>query len=151
MNRLNSKKGQALVELALVLPILLLLALGITEFGRAWYYDNALDDAVRAGVRKASEQYPAPTANDPTITAYVVGEITSYIPSLAGSFTANNVQVFPPTAANGKLVTVTASYVFSEPILISLNSLVSVFSLGDIPTSITLQRTGTMYYELAIP
>jgi Flp pilus assembly protein TadG len=146
MKRLNNQKGQALVEFALVAPILLIMVLGITEFARAWYYENALDVGVRAGVRKASEQYPAPTTDDPAIVTYVQTEVNAYVSSMpAGSVT---VKVDPPSVSNGHLVTVTASYIFVEPILATLNSLFNTFFQKNISTSFTLQRTGTMYYEL---
>jgi Flp pilus assembly protein TadG len=45
------RKGQALVEFALVLPLLLLLILGIVEFGRAWNAKQILTDAAREGAR----------------------------------------------------------------------------------------------------
>lgn len=43
--------GQALVEMALVLFLLLLLVIGIFEFGRAMYIKNTLTHAARAGAR----------------------------------------------------------------------------------------------------
>ena len=43
--------GQALVEFALVLPLLVLLTLGIVEFGRAWNARQVVTDAARAGAR----------------------------------------------------------------------------------------------------
>jgi Flp pilus assembly protein TadG len=46
-------KGQAIVELALVLFLLLLLVMGIFEFGRAMYIKNTLVHAARAGARAA--------------------------------------------------------------------------------------------------
>jgi Flp pilus assembly protein TadG len=46
-------RGQAIVELALVLFLLLLLVLGIFEFGRAMYIKNTLTHAARAGARAA--------------------------------------------------------------------------------------------------
>jgi Flp pilus assembly protein TadG len=147
MNRLNNQRGQALVEFAFVAVVLLVMVLGVTEFGKAWYYDNALDNAVRTAVRKASET-PYDGSYASTVSGYVTSEITASVPSMGGGVA---VTVVPPSAANGKLVTVTASYAFDEPILSSLNSLASTFSFGAIPTSFTLQRTGTMYYELTIP
>jgi len=45
--------GQALVEMAFILPILLLLVLGIFEFGRAMYTKNSLTNAARAAARAA--------------------------------------------------------------------------------------------------
>lgn len=45
--------GQALVEMAIVLPLLILLVMGIFEFGRAMYIKNTLTHAARAGARAA--------------------------------------------------------------------------------------------------
>jgi Flp pilus assembly protein TadG len=43
--------GQSLVEFALVVPLLLLLVIGIAEFGRAWMTKNILTGAAREAVR----------------------------------------------------------------------------------------------------
>ena len=43
--------GQAMVEFALVLPILLILVIGIIEFGRAWNAYQVITDAAREGAR----------------------------------------------------------------------------------------------------
>lgn len=48
------RKGQALVEFALTLPILLLLVFGIVEFGRAFQAWVTLQNAARAAARFAS-------------------------------------------------------------------------------------------------
>ena len=48
-----NEKGQALVELALVLGLLFLLVLGIFEFGQAMFNKNTLNQAARAGARTA--------------------------------------------------------------------------------------------------
>jgi Flp pilus assembly protein TadG len=45
--------GQALVEMAILLPLLMLLVMGIFEFGRAMYIKNTLTNAARAGARTA--------------------------------------------------------------------------------------------------
>lgn len=47
------QNGQALVEFALVLPILLLLVMGIIEFGRALYLKNTYSNAARSAARVA--------------------------------------------------------------------------------------------------
>ena len=49
----NGKRGQAVLELALVLPLLLIVVFGITEFGRAWMTMNVLTSAAREGCRLA--------------------------------------------------------------------------------------------------
>jgi Flp pilus assembly protein TadG len=46
-------KGSAVVELAIVLPVLLLILFGITEFGRAWMTVNLMATAAREGARLA--------------------------------------------------------------------------------------------------
>ena len=53
--------GQAIVEFALVAPILLLLVLGIVDFGRAFYTYHVLIDAAREGARVAVVANPATT------------------------------------------------------------------------------------------
>jgi Flp pilus assembly protein TadG len=47
-------EGQALIEFALVLPVLLIMIVGIIEFGRAWNLHQVLTDAAREGARKAA-------------------------------------------------------------------------------------------------
>ena len=46
-------RGQALVEFALILPILLILMLGILDFGRAVAAYNSVSNAARSAVRVA--------------------------------------------------------------------------------------------------
>jgi Flp pilus assembly protein TadG len=46
------RRGQATVEFALILPVLLLLVLGIIEFGKAWNLAQMATDAVREGARQ---------------------------------------------------------------------------------------------------
>lgn len=49
----RGEAGQSLVELALALPILLALLVGIFEFGRAWNVRQVLTAAAREGARMA--------------------------------------------------------------------------------------------------
>jgi Flp pilus assembly protein TadG len=49
----GGEEGQALVEFALVLPILLFLLLGIVDFARAWNVYEVLTDAGREATRLA--------------------------------------------------------------------------------------------------
>jgi Flp pilus assembly protein TadG len=46
--------GQAAVEFALVLPFLLVMLIGIVEFGRAWNQHQVITDAARESARAAS-------------------------------------------------------------------------------------------------
>jgi Flp pilus assembly protein TadG len=49
----RSEDGQALVEFALVIPILLLMILGLVEFSRAWNTQQVLTDAAREALRSS--------------------------------------------------------------------------------------------------
>ncbi len=51
---MKSQKGQAIVETALILPILLMLLFGITDFGRLFHAYLTLDHAGREAARAAS-------------------------------------------------------------------------------------------------
>jgi Flp pilus assembly protein TadG len=50
----RSERGQALVEAALLLPILMVLAMGAVDFGRAYYAYTTLANAAREGAICAS-------------------------------------------------------------------------------------------------
>lgn len=51
--RRDGRRGQSLVEFALVLPVLLLVFMGILDFGRAIFAYNSLSNAAREGARVA--------------------------------------------------------------------------------------------------
>jgi Flp pilus assembly protein TadG len=49
--RSTRRPGQALVEFALIAPLLLLIILGMVEFARAWSAHHVIADAAREGAR----------------------------------------------------------------------------------------------------
>jgi Flp pilus assembly protein TadG len=49
----QDRRGQALVEFALVMPILLILIMAVIDFGRAWNLHQTITDAAREGARQA--------------------------------------------------------------------------------------------------
>jgi len=53
MNRFRSQKGAALLEAAITVPIILLICVGIFEFGRAYQTWQVLTNAAREGARAA--------------------------------------------------------------------------------------------------
>ncbi len=53
MKRLKNEKGQAMVEFAVILPILLILIMGIIDFGWLFYNQLALNNSCREGARFA--------------------------------------------------------------------------------------------------
>ena len=80
----RSEKGQAMVEFALVAPILFLILFGIIQFGIAFMNSVALTDAVRAGARKAAVSRTAANPTQATTTA-VLGAATDLDPSKLSS------------------------------------------------------------------
>lgn len=61
------QRGQSLVEFALVLPVLLVLLLGIADFGRVFAAGIILEAAARNGAEAAAQEYLQLARNSPTI------------------------------------------------------------------------------------
>lgn len=57
VDHMKKKKGQALVEFALMLPIILFLLLGIVDFGRILYAANTINMASQEAVRYSGLGY----------------------------------------------------------------------------------------------
>jgi TadE-like protein len=87
-------KGQSLVEAAITLPIVLLLALGVTDLGRAFYYREAVTNSVRQALRMAVSSYQHGTADSvcaSTSGGPVAVTVTSAVPASGGAiFTIAN-------------------------------------------------------------
>jgi Flp pilus assembly protein TadG len=96
-----SERGAVAVEFALLVPILVMILLGIMEFGRAYNVQTALTNAAREGVRAMAinnTQAGARTA--------VRNAATQLNPALAdGNITFN-----PASCAVGSQMTVTVNY-----------------------------------------
>jgi len=75
----GSERGQSLVELALVVPLLLLLLVGIIEIGRFAYYSILVSNAARAGA-----QYGAQSLATAADAAGIVTAATSDAGSATG-------------------------------------------------------------------
>jgi hypothetical protein len=51
---MRNQKGQSIVEFALVLPLLLVILMGIVDFGWVLHHQTQLDHAVRVGARRGA-------------------------------------------------------------------------------------------------
>src|SRR5437016_9760379 len=58
-----SKRGQAIVETALLLPILMLLVMGSADLGRVFYYSIAVTNAAREAARQGTYYDPVNSGN----------------------------------------------------------------------------------------
>ncbi len=101
MKAVRSDRGAAAVEFALVAPILILLVVGIAEFGRAYNVQNSLSAAAREGVRVMALKNDPAKAQDAAINA---------APSVALS--SGDVAV-SPSCSPGADATVTITYQFA--------------------------------------
>lgn len=73
------QRGVAAVEMALLLPMMLLIFAGIVEFGRAFWYYDALAKATRDGARAMSLQPKA------TIQTIGIGEAQTIVINAANA------------------------------------------------------------------
>ena len=69
--RLTGERGTALIETALTLPLLLLVSVGIFEFGRAFQTWQVLTNAAREGARLAVLPNPVAGAVDARVRSYL--------------------------------------------------------------------------------
>ena len=102
MNRHQSARGVAAVELALTMIPLLVLTFGVTEYGRAIYTYNAIDKASRDAARYLTA--PTPGAADPNADArnmVVYGNAQGTGPRLAPGLTTGMVNICDATSCPG--------------------------------------------------
>lgn len=82
----RSRKGQSLVETALVAPVLILLAVLVVDVGRAFYYREAVTNAARQALRVAVQSGQHATADGYCSTSNGVGRavtVSSPLPDLS--------------------------------------------------------------------
>ncbi len=96
-------RGAALVETALVLPILILLIFGIVEFGRAYNAQITLTHSAREGVRELA-------------ITQDVGQATTTAKNAATSLDPAQISVTTTSCNTGQPVTLTVSYPFTYDI-----------------------------------
>ena len=76
MRRRGGQQSQALIEFALVSPVLLLLLFGIVDIGRAIFYYDTINHAAREGARtavRASNQLPTNADVLTTVSTQMLG------------------------------------------------------------------------------
>jgi len=96
------QRGQSLLEFAMVLPLLLLIALGVIEFGRAYYQYNTLSKAVREAARYMSMQKYDSVGRDRAKNMAVYGNREGTgTPCLPG-LTVGNITVTPRDHEGGQ-------------------------------------------------
>ena len=129
--RLNTRnrgdRGQALVELALIAPILIILMLGVIDYGRVYFAYISVTNGARIGADYAATG-PTQAADTAAIKAAALADTTNL---LNQSPTNPDVTVTTANDSQGSLYAdVTMTYTFS-----------TLFPWPGLPTSIDIERT----------
>jgi Flp pilus assembly protein TadG len=141
------ESGLAMIEFAVVLPLMLLLILGVAELGRAFMQYNVLTKSVRDGVRHLAQYAPSGSSGTIDIDAQTMSETKNLVvygnsagagnPLLDG-FSPGQVTVVD---AGGENVRVDASYPY-QPVF---GPTLPTFGFGPaIPVTFTMQASVTM-------
>jgi len=96
--RLPVRKGAAMVEMALVLPVFLLLLLGIFEFGRALSISQMVTNASREGCRRAVLDGSTNTEIETYVEDFLSGSIGINTSDVTVEFYVNDVLANVSTA-----------------------------------------------------
>jgi Flp pilus assembly protein TadG len=134
-------RGQSFVELALAFPVLLLILLGLADFGRAFFYTSAIANAAREGAAYASLN--AGTATATTVgykvcneTGFVAWSPTASCPGVSTTVEQNGSPV-TGTVGKGSDVKVTVTYGFQ---------LISAYLVGRIVDTSPIQLRASATY-----
>ena len=142
---LRIERGSQIVELAIALPVLLVLLGAATEFARFFYTYSALTNAVRAGARHACKwQKDASWTFPETSTLVVYGDYsdTSHGPIVPG-LTTGNVVIQANGASVNNVDSVTVKIVnYKYQPLFDLGKLTGIPSLS---LNIDMNASATMH------
>ena len=143
---LAGEQGTALLETAMTLPLLLIVSVGIFEFGRAFQTWQVLTNAAREGARVAVLPNPAAGAAEARVRAYLA---SGALPTAA--ITATTVVVNPASTvgigggATASSSVVTVNYPFDFMVLQPVARL--LVSGSTIGSSFTLTASAEMRNE----
>src|SRR5690242_8482051 len=98
MGSSRRSKGQALVELALALPVLIVLVAGVLELGRGYSFATETSDAARDGARYVAGK--TATTNGPGLAA-MCSLITSDLAAVTSNVSCPTLVAHAPPFAAG--------------------------------------------------
>lgn len=134
--------GSTTVEMAVVLPLFLLLVFGIFEFGRVWLVVNNMNHASREAVRLAAVT-PSLTANDTAVIgrANTILATAGIIPGAPGIIGITVTNTAPPAGPPPRVVAVTIALTYTW--ITGIGPLYGFSFAGGIP----LASSATMCHE----
>jgi Flp pilus assembly protein TadG len=106
----RAQRGQALVEMGIVVVLLVTLLMGTIEFGRAWMIANMITHAARTGARTAAVAPPSSRNSSGVITntSAIQTQVLTQIQNVVGT-TGFTVDVTQPTIDGVPMVQVTVN------------------------------------------
>ena len=138
----HNEQGQSLVEIALLLPILLILFLGIAEVGFLLFSHVQVANAARSGARDGTLCKLQINGNDCTTTGLTtIVETAVYAEAASLNMNSLNTTVTwaAPSVQAGQPITVTVNYNHTSPII---SNLVPMF-----PAQIPVEHTVVMNFS----
>jgi Flp pilus assembly protein TadG len=108
----SSERGTALIEFALVLPLLLVLTLAALDLGRAFLAKNVLHQAAREGARMRVVMVNPASGSDVALVEERVRQVAA-----GGGLIPSSIQVSASASGGQDSVSVTAPFTFTFPLL----------------------------------
>jgi Flp pilus assembly protein TadG len=142
MKRMRSEQGAALLEAAITVPIILLISVGIFEFGRAYQTWQVLTNAAREGARIAVLTGTTDAAVTTRVRNYMQsGSLPNYATATV-TITRNVALTGPDTGSSIQI-----DYPFQFMVL---NPVVKLIAPSDNKTGapITMKSSAIMRYEM---
>jgi len=137
-------RGAAAVEMALVMPLLILMVMGMIDFGRAYSAQIQLSQAAREGVRLASLNTTGVAGGTVTANPYGDAAILARVQNAAGGVSGITVTTTycsdPPGPSQTAQVVAQAPFTW----ITGISGMSKFFGSGTFPTPTNLQSTGVM-------
>ena len=144
MQKLRAENGQALIEFALILPILLLIMLGVIEFGQAFNYQNDLTNMANQAIRYA-EVNSCGACGASKVETYI--PTTADVPSLKSATACFSSPYAAPAA--GQQITVKISSTFNWLSYLGLGASTKITSTVTGRLDVPYKNNGSDAYTLS--
>lgn len=131
-----SRRGNALLEFAIVLPLLMLIIIGCVDFARFLYIFAAVTNAAEEGATYGSVNPPTANGWQAEVTAAALAEPSGLLPMLAAADVSVTDTISNDPAVPGH-VTVEVQYPFSMAVP-------GIFQHWGLPITFMLRRTVVM-------
>jgi Flp pilus assembly protein TadG len=133
---MRHERGTAMLEVALTLPLVLLISVSIFEFGRLYQTWEVMTNAAREGARVAILPNPSPGGPEAVVRGYLRDGGLKYDSSVAVSVTPTTIDM--GAAGSASASTVTVNYPFTFIMLQPVARLVVAGSMTGAPITMTV-------------